>query len=171
MDEIIKTFSKKIKKAIRPNTVLVSVMYANNEIGTIESIAEIGREILKIRKQNNSPYPYFHTDACQAAGYCDLDVEKLHVDLMTINGSKIYGPKGVGMLYLRRGVKIKPLILGGSQEKKLRAGTENVPGIVGFAKAFEMAQKNREKDKKATLADERRHSVLSNCLYRMIPLD
>ncbi len=138
--------AKEIIKNIKKDTVLITVMYANNEIGTIESIAEIGREILKIRKQNNSPYPYFHTDACQAAGYCDLDVEKLHVDLMTINGSKIYGPKGVGMLYLRRGVKIKPLILGGSQEKKLRAGTENVPGIVGFAKAFEMAQKNREKE-------------------------
>ncbi len=132
--------------AIRPDTILFTIMYANNEIGVVEPIAAIGRELLKYRKEHNAVYPFFHTDACQAAGYLDLDVEKLHVDLMTVNGSKIYGPKGVGFLYLRRGVKIKPLIIGGAQERKYRAGTENVPGIVGLAKALELAQKNREKE-------------------------
>ncbi|MEK7213284.1 MAG: cysteine desulfurase family protein [Patescibacteria group bacterium] len=135
-----------VAKAIRPDTVLITIMYANNEIGVVEPIAEIGREILKYRKTHNTTYPYFHTDACQAAGYLDLDVEKLHVDLMTVNGSKIYGPKGVGFLYLRNGVKIKPIILGGGQERNLRSGTENVAGIVGLAKAFELAQKNRVKE-------------------------
>lgn len=135
-------------KAIRKDTVLISVMYANNEVGTIEPIADIGRALLKYRKENNTTYPYFHSDACQAAGYLDLDVEKLHLDLMTINGSKMYGPKGVGILYVRRGVKIKPLILGGWQERRMRAGTENIPGIVGFAKAFKLAQQIREKESK-----------------------
>lgn len=134
--------------AIRPDTVLISVMYANNEMGAIQPIAEIGRKLLTYRKENNTIYPFFHTDACQAAGYLDLDVEKLHVDLITINGSKIYGPKGVGMLYTRRGVAIKPLILGGEQERNLRAGTENIPGVVGFAKALELAQANKEKESK-----------------------
>ncbi len=137
-----------IIKAIRPDTVLISIMYANNEIGAIEPIAEIGRKLLQYRKDHNSAYPFFHTDACQAAGYLDLDVEKLHVDLMTINGSKIYGPKGVGALYMRRGVRLKPLILGGEQERKLRAGTENIPGIVGLAKALELAQGNKDREAK-----------------------
>ncbi len=99
--------------------------------------------------------PFFHTDACQAAGYLELNVERLHVDLMTVNGSKIYGPKGTGFLYVRRGVKLAPQILGGAQERRLRAGTENVPGIVGLAKTFELAQKNREHEAERlrTLAD------------------
>ncbi|MFA5062014.1 MAG: cysteine desulfurase family protein [Patescibacteria group bacterium] len=137
-----------IIKAIRPDTVLISVMFANNEMGAIEPIDEIGRELLKYRKTNNTPYPFFHTDACQASGFLNLDVEKLHVDLMTLNGSKIYGPKGIGMLYLRRGVQIKPIILGGGQERKLRSGTENVASIVGFAKALELVQANKEKESK-----------------------
>lgn len=135
-------------RAIRPDTVLITIMYANNEIGAVEPIAEIGRKLLQYRKEKNTPYPFFHTDACQAAGYLDLDVEKLHVDLMAINGSKIYGPKGVGMLYVRRGVALKPIILGGDQERKLRAGTENIPGIVGLAKALELAQINKAKESK-----------------------
>lgn len=137
---------KEIIKAIRPDTRLISVMYANNEIGTINPIAEIGREILKYRKQHQTPYPYFHVDACQAAGSLDLHVERLHVDLMTVNGSKIYGPKGVGVLFVRRGVELAPLMLGGGQENKLRSGTENVPGIIGFACALELAQKNVDKE-------------------------
>lgn len=135
-------------KAIRPDTVLISIMSANNEMGAIEPIDEIGRELLKYRKVNSTVYPFFHTDACQASGFLNLDVEKLHVDLMTLNGSKIYGPKGVGILYLRRGVQIKPIILGGGQERKLRSGTENVASIVGFAKALELVQTNKEKESK-----------------------
>ena len=114
-------------------------MYANNEIGTIEPIEEIG-EICK------SSGVYFHTDACQAAGVLDLDANKLHVDLMTINGSKIYGPKGVGVLYIREGTKIEPIIVGGGQEMNLRAGTENVASIVGLAKALEISQESRKKE-------------------------
>lgn len=132
--------------AIRPDTILISIMYANNEVGTIQPIEEIGRSLLRYRKEKNSAFPYFHSDACQAAGYIDLDVEKLHVDLMTVNGSKIYGPKGAGFLYVRRGVKITPQEVGGSQERRLRAGTENVPGIVGLTKAMELAQKNKDKE-------------------------
>lgn len=133
-----------VAEAIRPDTILVSLMYANNEIGTIEPLADIGREILKWRKAQITPLPYFHTDACQAAGVLDLDVEKLHVDLMTINGGKIYGPKGVGLLYARRALKIEPLVRGGGQEKNIRSGTENVPGIVGLATALDLAQVNKE---------------------------
>lgn len=135
---------KEVAAALKPNTVLVSIMMANNEIGTIEPIAEIGREILKYRKAQSSVFPYFHTDACQATGCLDLDVEKLHVDLLALNGSKMYGPKGVGALFVRRGVKIRPFFVGGGQERNLRPGTENVPGIVGLAKAFELAQADRE---------------------------
>lgn len=147
---------KKVRDAIRPDTILVSIMYANNEIGTVEPIADIGREILKYRKEKNSIYPFFHTDACQAGGVLELDVEKLHVDLMTLNGSKIYGPKGVGILYKRRGVNIVPLIYGGGQEMNLRSGTENLAGIVGFTKALEIAQKNRQ-DENMRLVDLRNY--------------
>ncbi|MBT4071724.1 MAG: cysteine desulfurase [Candidatus Magasanikbacteria bacterium] len=137
---------KQVKESLREDTILVSVMYANNEMGAVEPIADIGREILKWRKNNNTKYPYFHTDACQAAGVLDLNVEKLHVDLMTINGSKMYGPKGIGILYKRRGVSIQPLIIGGAQEMKLRAGTENVPSIIGFARALELVNEHRKKE-------------------------
>lgn len=135
-------------KAIRPDTILISIMYANNEVGTIEPIAEIGRKLLQYRKARNTVYPFFHSDACQAAGYLDLNVERLHLDLMTVNGGKIYGPKGTGFLYLRRGVKIAPLIVGGAQERRLRAGTENVPGIVGLAKALALSQSDSERETK-----------------------
>lgn len=130
-----------VKKSLRPNTILVSIMYANNEIGTIQPIAEIGK-ILKKHKA------YFHVDACQAAGYLDLNVEKLGVDLMTINGSKIYGPKGVGFLYVRKGVKIQPLLYGGEQERKMRPGTENIPAIIGLAEALKIAQRKKNKEMK-----------------------
>jgi len=133
-----------VAAAIRPDTILVTIMYANNEIGTILPIEEIGRAILK--KRGQGPYPIFHTDACQAPEYLDLSVEKLHVDLMTINGGKIYGPKGVGILYIRKGTKIKPILHGGHQQKGLRPGTENVAGYVGMAKALAMAQKNRNQE-------------------------
>ncbi len=132
-----------VQKAIQKNTVLVSIMYANNEIGTIQPIAEIGREILKWRKRHKTPYPYFHTDACQAAGYLDLFVDRLHVDLLSANGSKVYGPKGIGMLYKRRGVPIEPMISGGGQEFGLRSGTENVAGIIGLAEALKLVTKKQ----------------------------
>jgi len=148
VDEFGQINLKQFKDALRPDTILVSIMSANNEIGTIYPIADVGKEILKWHKVNNTPYPYFHSDACQAAGVLDLDVEKLHVDLLTINGSKIYGPKGVGTLYKRRNVNIEPLILGGGQEMGLRSGTENVPAIVGLAKALKLVQKNREVENK-----------------------
>lgn len=133
--------------ALKPETVLVSIMYANNEVGTIEPIAELGRAIAKWKKDNGrgpTDPPFFHTDACQAAGTLSLDVAELKVDLMTLNGSKIYGPKGVGILYCRRGVQLTPLIVGGGQENRIRSGTENVPAIVGLARALELTQTNRE---------------------------
>lgn len=140
--------AENVAKAIRPDTILVSIMFANNETGSIQPIADIGREILKYKKNNSANFPLFHSDACQVGGYLNIDVEKNHLDLMTVNGSKIYGPKGVGFLYCRRGIKIEPIIFGGSQEKGKRAGTENVPGIMGLAKAFELAQTNKEKESK-----------------------
>lgn len=146
VDKTGKILIKDLVAALRPDTVLVSIMYANNEIGTIQPIAEIGRALLRWRKEKSTPYPYFHTDACQAAGTLDLDVEKLHVDLLTLNGSKIYGPKGVGLLFVRRGTKLDPQIRGGGQERGLRSGTENVPGIIGLAAALELAQAKKEQE-------------------------
>ena len=133
-----------VRQALRSETILVSVMYANNEIGTIQPIAEIGKIIKEYKKENKSAYPYFHTDACQAAGYLDLNVNNLGVDLMTVNGPKIYGPKGIGFLYRKMGVKIKPQILGGGQEIKMRSGTEPVALIVGLAQALKISQEKKE---------------------------
>ena len=128
--------SQAVEKAIRKDTILITIMYANNEIGTLEPIEEIG----KIAQKHTIA---FHVDACQAGGL-ELDVTKLKVNLMTLNGSKIYGPKGVGILYAKSGIKLEPLFHGGGQEFNLRSGTENVPAIVGFAAALEIVQ--REKD-------------------------
>ncbi len=133
-----------IMNAMTEKTVLISVMYANNEIGSIQPIAEIGRAILKYRKQKETAWPLFHSDACQAGSYLDLNVEKLHTDLLTLNGGKIYGPKGIGVLFVRRGTRLTPQSDGGGQERGLRAGTENVPGIIGMAKALQIAQEMRE---------------------------
>ncbi len=126
-----------LEKAIRPDTVLITILYANNEIGTINRIAELAA----IARKHNV---LFHTDACQAAGCLDLCVQNLGVDLMTLNGSKVYGPKGVGVLYIKRGTNIHPLLHGGGQEFGLRSGTENIPLIVGFATALEIAHECRE---------------------------
>ena len=141
---------KQLKKSLRKDTILVSIMYANNEIGTIQPIREIAKIIRDFRKKNNPPAggPFFHTDAIQAAGYLDLNVQKLGVDLMSVNASKIYGPKGLGFSYIKRGVKLSPIIYGGGQERGLRPGTENIPGIVGLAKALEISQNIREKEAK-----------------------
>lgn len=128
-----------VKKAIRSDTILVSVMQANNEIGTIEPI----REIARLCREKGI---YFHTDACQSFTKIPLDVKKDNVDLVTINAHKIYGPKGVGALYVRSGTKIDPLMHGGGHEKGRRSGTENVAGIVGFAKAVEIGMKRMQSD-------------------------
>jgi len=128
-----------VKKALRDDTILVTIMMANNEIGTIEPIKEIAR-IVKERDV------YFHTDAVQAVGQIPLDVNELGVDMLSMSSHKINGPKGVGALYVRKGVKILPLIAGGAQERNRRAGTENVAGIVGFGKAIELAAENLEEN-------------------------
>ncbi len=130
-----------LKKAIKKETILISIMFANNEVGTIQPIKEIG----EIAKVNNV---IFHTDAVQAIGHIELDVEALNIDLLSMTAHKIYGPKGIGALYIKKGIKITPLIHGGSQEKRRRAGTENIPSIVGFAKAIEIATANIEEDNK-----------------------
>ncbi len=151
---------KELKQSIRKDTILVSLMYANNEIGTIEPMVEIGKIIRKVNTERSllQPTTYnlqpvlLHSDACQAAGSLELSVHKLGVDLFTLNASKIYGPKQVGCLYVRKGVQLEPVVYGGGQEKDLRSGTENVPGIVGFAKALDLAQKERVKEVKRLLA-------------------
>lgn len=134
-----------LKKAITPETVLVSIAHANNEIGTIENIAEIG-EIIRKQGAKDGGGILFHTDACQAAGALPVDIRTLNVDLLTLNGGKIYGPKGSGILFVREGIKLVPLLYGGGQEHRQRAGTENVPAIVGFAQALEIAEKMRTKE-------------------------
>lgn len=148
VDEEGKIKIEDFKKALRPDTILVTLMYVNNEIGTINPIDEIGREILKWRKKNNVMYPLFHSDACQAICTEDLSVEKLHVDLLSLNASKAYGPKGVGVLHKRRGVGLEPIVFGGGQEFGVRSGTENVGGIVGVAKAFEIAGDKKQDTRK-----------------------
>ena len=126
-----------LKKAIRPDTILISVMFANNEIGTIEPIKEIG-EIAKEHKI------LFHTDAVQAFGHVPINVDEYHIDMLSASGHKINGPKGIGFLYIRTGVKSRSFVHGGGQERKRRAGTENVTGIVGFGKAVELAAAGME---------------------------
>lgn len=138
---------KDIRDAFRENTILVSVMYVNNEIGTIQPIQEIAKAIRHHRKENNSPYPFFHTDACQAMNYLQIDnIEKLGVDMLSFNGSKIYGPKGTGILYKKRSVPISPIYGGGGQEFGLRSGTENLSCITGVALALEQVCKIKEKE-------------------------
>ena len=121
-----------LEKAIRPDTILISIMFANNEIGTIQPIEEIGR----IAKEKGI---LFHTDAVQAYGHVPIDVEALHIDMLSASGHKLNGPKGIGFLYIRKGVKIRSFVHGGAQERGRRAGTENVPGIVGLGVAIEKA--------------------------------
>ena len=128
-----------LKKALRDDTILVSVMFANNEIGAIQPIKEIGY-LLKDHQA------LFHTDAVQAYGSIKIDVEACHIDLLSATSHKINGPKGVGFLYQRKGVNLKPIFYGGQQERKKRAGTENVPAIVAFAKAAQLKQENLEKN-------------------------
>ncbi len=145
-----------VEEAITDETALVTLMYANNEIGTIQPIAEIGR----ICRARRIP---LHTDAVQAGGLLDLDVAALNADLLTLSAHKFYGPKGVGILYVRQGTRIQPQILGGSQERNRRAGTENVPGAVGAAYALELARAEREREspRLVKLRDQLIHGILA----------
>lgn len=132
VDELGVVKLDQLKRAIRPDTILISVMFANNEIGTLQPIQEIG----EIAGEKGI---LFHTDAVQAYGQVPIDVDACHIDLLSASAHKLNGPKGIGFLYIRNGLKLKSFIHGGSQERSRRAGTENVPGIVGFAKAVEIA--------------------------------
>ena len=139
---------KSVEAAIRPDTILISVMFANNEIGTVEPIKEIGA----IAHEKGI---LFHTDAVQAFCQIPIDVDECHIDMLSASGHKLNGPKGIGFLYIRKGVKIRSLIHGGAQERRRRAGTENVPGIVGFGKAVEIAAASMERrmEKESQLRD------------------
>ena len=135
VDEDGKIKLDELKAAIRPDTILISVMAANNEIGTIQPLKEIG-EIAKVHGI------LFHTDAVQAFGHIPINVDDMHIDMLSASGHKINGPKGIGVMYIRKGVKIRSFIHGGAQERQRRAGTHNVPGIVGLGKAVELAKAN-----------------------------
>jgi len=162
---------EQVEEAITSETILVSIQYASNEIGTIQPIAEIGK-ILQEKEIT------FHTDACQAGAYLPLNIKELNCNLLTLNGSKLYGPKGIGTLYIKRGINLEPISFGGTHEQGLRSGTLNVPGIVGLAKALEIAQEKREKEVprltnlrdtffetiKTALPEIKRNSPSENCL-------
>lgn len=152
-----------LKAAIRPSTILVSVMFANNEIGTIEPVKEIGR----IAHEHGV---LFHTDAVQAFGHVPIDVNEMNIDLMSASAHKIHGPKGVGFLYIRSGVRLSNLIHGGAQESGRRAGTTNAAGIIGFAKAAELAARDMEDtiSREKTLRDRLMHKVLSEVPYARV---
>ena len=150
---------KDVEDAIRPDTKLVTIMYANNEIGTIQPIEQIGK-ICRKKKV------LFHTDACQAGGVLDLNVENLKVDMMTLNGSKIYGPKGIGMLYKKNSIKLVPLIHGGGQEFGYRSGTQNVAFIIGFSEALRLGQAERFWETKRLLELRR---MLEDGILKSIP--
>jgi cysteine desulfurase len=144
-----------LKAAIRPDTILISVMTANNEIGTIQPIEQIG----EIAKEHGI---LFHTDAVQAFGHIPIDVEKMHIDMLSASGHKINGPKGIGLMYIRKGVKIRSFIHGGAQERQRRAGTHNVPGMAGFGKAAELAF--HDMDKRIAYETELRDYLISRVL-------
>ncbi len=149
-----------LEAAIRPETILISIMYANNEIGTIEPVKEIG----ELAKKHGV---LFHTDAVQAYCQVPINVDECHIDMLSASGHKLNGPKGIGFLYIRNGVKIKSFIHGGAQERGKRAGTENVPGIVGFAKAVEIeaATMKERTEKEIALRDHLIDRVLNEIEY------
>lgn len=149
-----------LRNSIRPDTILVSIMFANNEIGTIMPVKEIGA----VCRENGV---LFHTDAVQAIGMCKIDVEELNIDMLSLTAHKFHGPKGAGALYVRQGVKLTPFITGGAQERGKRAATENVPGIVGLGKAIELAAENiPERQKKLSeLRDYYIEKVLNKIPY------
>lgn len=147
VDELGSVKLADVTAKIDDQTVLISVMYANNEVGTIQPLREVAKTVQQIRderrKQGNSLPLYFHTDACQAGNYLDLHAARLGVDLMTLNGGKIYGPKQSGVLYIHSSVQLHPQILGGGQERNVRSGTENVAATIGFSEALAAAQTMR----------------------------
>lgn len=149
-----------VKKAIRPDTILITIMHANNEVGSIQPIAEIG----KLAKEHGI---VFHVDAVQSLGKIPINVEEMKVDLLTVSSHKIYGPKGVGALYVRKGVRLVPLVYGGGQERKRRSGTENTPGIIGFGKACELAGKRMAEDaeKQRKLRDKLMNGIVERIEY------
>ncbi len=151
---------EELKRAIRPDTILISIMFANNEIGTMEPIKEIGQ----LAKEHQI---LFHTDAVQAYAHVPIDVDECHIDMLSASGHKLSGPKGIGFLYIRTGVKILSFIHGGAQERKRRAGTENVPGIVGLGKAAELAMATLKEraEKEKGLRDRLIRRVLSEVPY------
>ena len=160
VDEDGKISLEELEKAIRPDTILISIMSANNEIGTIEPIKEIG----KIAHDHGV---LFHTDAVQAFGHIPIDVEEMNIDMLSASGHKINGPKGIGVMYIRKGVKIRSFIHGGAQERKRRAGTHNVPGIVGIGTAAKLAKENMEERsaKEIALRDHLIERVLKEIPY------
>lgn len=170
-----------LEESLTPDTILVSVTMADNETGTIQPIKEISKILKNFRngirdkrKGLSIPHtpqylpliPYFHTDASQAAGYLDLNVGKLGVDMMTISAHKIYGPKGIGLLYVKRGTRLSPLIYGGGQQNSLRSGTENVPAIMGFARALELA---RRRGGKESIRIKKLRDALQKGILKSIP--
>lgn len=173
----------KLESLIDDHTVLVSAAYANNEIGTIQPIAQIAQIIQKVRavraKSGNNLPLYLHTDASQAAGYLDLHASRLGVDLMTLNGAKIYGPKQTGVLYIKAGTKLASPFTGGGQEGGVRSGTENVPGIIGFATALDLAQQDRHENQakylalrdelQRRIAEELPDTIINGNLKRRLP--
>lgn len=154
---------EELKKAIRPTTILISIMFANNEIGTIQPIKEIG----EIARKHEI---LFHTDAVQAYGHIPIQVDDYHIDMLSASGHKLNGPKGIGFLYIRTGIKSRSFIHGGAQERKRRGGTENVPGIVGFGKAVEIALDTMEerRKKETELRDYLMERVLSRIPFTRI---
>ncbi|CDG26695.1 MULTISPECIES: cysteine desulfurase family protein [Bacillus amyloliquefaciens group] len=144
--------ANQVKEALRDDTILVTVMYGNNEVGTIQPIDEIG-ELL------SGHQAYFHTDAVQAFGYMPIDVKKSRIDMLSVSGHKLNGPKGTGFLYVNQEVKLSPILLGGEQERKRRAGTENVPGIAGLKEAVVLS--NREREEKTAKCKEFKNIIMS----------
>lgn len=152
-----------VRAAIRPDTVLVTIMHANNEVGAIQPIAEIGAICREAKV-------WFHTDAVQTVGHIPTLVEALNVDMLSLSGHKLYGPKGVGALYIRRGVRLKPMLTGGGHERSMRAGTENVPGIVGLGRAAElaMAEMTSEAIRQSQLRDKLLDGVVARIPDSMV---
>ena len=142
VDETGRVNPEDVRDALRPDTILVSIMYGNNEVGTLMDIAAIGKII-----QESETKAYFHTDAVQAYGSEDIDVKRDHIDLLSVSAHKINGPKGIGFLYISSSIHLPSFMLGGEQEQKRRAGTENIPGIAGFKKAVEIMLAEREERK------------------------